>query len=270
MRNRSILAVLIAVLASGAPAQQDGLRSLETGVDARAWEAVGRLDFAGDGFCTGALIASDLVLTAAHCLYDSSGNQIDHAKIQFLAGWRNGRASAYRDVRRAVVHPDYTYGGEVSSARVRNDVALLELVRPIQNTTIDPFGMAARPVKGDSVGVVSYGRDRAQAPALQEVCTVLSTQSGVLLTSCSVDFGSSGAPIFTFADGTPQIVSVVSAKAKLEGENVAFGTDLQTLHVLQAELDAGRGFFANTPPITSRVTVGQRRDTGAKFIRPTE
>ena len=39
------------------------LKTLITGDDSRGWEAVGRLDMAGQAFCTGALIASDLVLT---------------------------------------------------------------------------------------------------------------------------------------------------------------------------------------------------------------
>lgn len=270
MRHQLLSVCILIFFGSGVVAQDAGLRSLETGVDARAWEAVGRLDLGGKGFCTGALIAERLVLTAAHCLYDNQTRErIDHGNIEFRAGWRNGRAGAYRAIRRAVVHPDYVFDTEVSSARVRNDLALLELQRPIRNTTIKPFKTAARPRPGDKVGVVSYARDRAEAPSLQEVCKVLAQQEGVLVTSCSVDFGSSGAPIFTYSNGTAQIVSVVSAKAEVDGDRVSLGTALGTpLEVLRAELVAGRGVFQQGST-QKRVQVGQdTRQNGAKFVKP--
>ena len=271
MRRWMALSLIATVVTSAAFAQDARLKRLDSGVDATAWEAVGRLDIGGTGFCTGALIAPRLVLTAAHCLYDRDTKQrIDHSGVQFLAGWRNGRAGAYRDVRRAVVHPDFIYDGDVSSDRVRNDLALLELQRPIRNTTIQPFSTAARPRPGDSVGVVSYAKDRSEAPSLQEVCKVLAQQEGVLVTSCSVDFGSSGAPIFTFHEGEAHIVSVVSAKAEVDGQRVSLGTSLgATLAILQAELVAGKGVFQDGAPRRKRVIVGQTNtDTGAKFVKP--
>jgi protease YdgD len=259
------------LLTSGAVAQDSRLKRLDNGDDAKAWEAVGRLDIDGKGFCTGTLIAPKLVLTAAHCMYNSdTGERLDGGRIEFLAGWRNGRADAYRDVARVVVHPDYVYTETLSSERVRNDLALLELEQPIRNASIKPFKTAARPRTGDSVGVVSYAFDRSEAPSLQEVCEVLARQDGVLVTSCSVDFGSSGAPIFIVEGGEAHIVSVVSAKAKVHGEDVSLGTALgQPLAELRAELVAGRAVYLGSKPGERRIRVGDdKTNSGAKFVRP--
>lgn len=270
MRNW-VICLVLALCPLTAAAGNTALQQLDTTDAGRGWDAVGRLDIGGTGFCTGSLIAPDVVLTAAHCLFEKkTGAPIRIETIEFLAGWRNGRASAYRYVRQAVVHPDYVYDSEVTSERVRNDVALLKLQRPIQNTTVIPFETAPRPDKGDSVGVVSYAQDRSEAPALQQVCDVMARQEGVLVMSCDVDFGSSGAPIFTFEGDRPRIVSVVSAKAEVEGARVALGTQLdQPLAQLRAELAAGHTIGSASPAAIKRLAVGTRRnDTGAKFVKP--
>ena len=263
MRNW-IRALALALTPMAAMAQDTGLESLDTTDAGRAWMAVGRLDINGAGFCTGTLIAPSLVLTAAHCLFDKvTGQRVDLAQVEFLAAWRLGRASAYRAARQAVIHPDYRYDKESSSAQIGSDIALIELWQPIRHTTIIPFETGNRPSRGEEVGVVSYAKDRAEAPSLQEVCSVMTRRFEVLVMSCDVEFGSSGAPVFSFEGDRPRIVSVVAAKAEFNGQRVAVGTTIEgSLRLLQAELSAGRGFRAST------IQGSSNKNIGARFIKP--
>ena len=265
---RVLLAVGLLVVAPPALAQENApLRELATADDGRGWEAVGRLNLGRHGFCTGALIEPQLVLTAAHCLFDSAtGQPFPPEEIEFLAGWRNGRAEAYRSVRRAIAHPSYEFGGPVRLDRVSYDLALLELDQPIRLPSIRPFEIDFEARRGDRVGVVSYARERSEAPSLQEICHVLGRQQGALVLSCLVDFGASGAPIFSMKHGVPRIVSVVSAKAELEAQRVALGTGLRdALGTLRQAMAAGDMRFHRAG---SGEGLGARGDSGARFVRP--
>ncbi len=243
-----------------------GPHRLATADEAAGWEAVGRLDIDGKGFCTGALIAPDLVLTAAHCLFDrDTGLAVDPSRVEFMAGLRNGRALAYRDVRRAMPHPAYVFDPAAGAADSGHDLALLELSQAIRSTQVVPFAIGAGIGTGARVSVVSYAFDRAEVPALEDLCDVLGEEAGVLVMTCEVDFGSSGAPIFQVEDGVARIVSVVSAKGELGGERVALGTSLTT-PLAELRIAFGQASGTATLPQVRSIAPGERAVTGARFV----
>ncbi|SPH24156.1 hypothetical protein DEA8626_03205 [Defluviimonas aquaemixtae] len=263
-------AMVLACLPIGAVAEGTALQALTTADATRGWEAVGRIDIGESAFCTGALIEPALVLTAAHCLFDqNTGAAFDNSDFTFLAGWRNGRAAAYRGIKRAVVHPEYVYEGRNRIDRVAYDLAFLELDQPIRLPSILPFSTGFDPQQGDQVGIVSYALDRSEAPSLEESCEILGRQPGILVMTCSVDFGSSGAPVFAMIDGEPKIVSVVSAKAEMDGLRVALGTamqdplgDLREAYAASESrfMKVKRGFGSDAAQVTGA--------GGAKFLKP--
>ena len=72
-----------------ATAENSGLKTLAKSGLREIWSAVGRLTLdGGQGFCTASLIAPDIVLTAAHCLYDEqTGAQYATKDFEFQVGW---------------------------------------------------------------------------------------------------------------------------------------------------------------------------------------
>tara|TARA_R110002096_G_scaffold70465_2_gene168965 strand:+ start:2459 stop:3310 length:852 start_codon:yes stop_codon:yes gene_type:complete len=279
MRVAALLLVplVAAVLALPALAEppNSALIELDRRDEVMGWEAVGRVDIGRGGFCTGTLIATDLVLTAAHCLFDPDGAPVDPRSIVFRAGLRGENVIATGRVIRAVAHPAYAPGRPATVENIRHDVALLELSEPIPAARAAPFAVQEAGT-GGRVSVVSYARGRADAPAWQRVCQMTAKEQGLLRFDCDVTFGSSGAPVFDLSGRRATIVSVVSSGLRDGDKAVAYGMELPALvQDLKAALNSGKGVLIadGDAPLAQirRIVLGggtaARNVSGAKFLR---
>lgn len=266
-----VCTVVIALmgLAGPATAQGSGLIRLTDRDDLYGWEAVGRVEIQGKGYCTGVLISPTIVLTAAHCLFDQRFNRVDEGNLQFRAGLRDGHSIAERSIARFAVLKEYNPADGVHPDAIRSDAALLELSKPIPTHIADPFVLHSGAEKGRRVSVVSYGQGRDNALSWQRDCGVLERYRGLMAFDCNVTYGSSGAPVFLKENGRGRILSLISAVGDDDGSRIAFGMELPNVvarlkRVLVAQpksTPAQSGF--------RRLRVGQGGGAaGAKFAKP--
>ena len=266
----------ILVLVWGLPGHAEApLKRLTLRQDVLGWEAVGRIELDARGYCTGVLIAPDIVLTAAHCLIDRQGSYQTPETIRFRAGLRDGAALAETGVRRIVVHPRYDPGAADVAERIRYDAGLMQLADPIPVTTAAPFQTSSLSDGARDLSVVSFGRGRDEALSRDENCSVVGRERGLIAFDCDVTFGSSGAPVFHRTGNRASVVSLVSTGFSGGGQRFAVGMELpQVVADLKVALRRGGGIAwdrAKSGIVTrgkGPESGGAKASGGAKFLRP--
>jgi secreted trypsin-like serine protease len=194
-------------MVGGAPPREDGVgRAVVTIVGSRGT------------FCSGALIAPDLVLSAAHCVMPGA----DYRIVQY----DTRHQPQLLEVRRTASHPQFNVQG-ILAHRASADVALLQLSAPLAARSPVPSGAPLEPVAPGArftvagIGVTRRG-DGKSGGVIRAASLAATGQPGRLqirlvdpstnnlsegLGACT---GDSGAPVFQDQNGRTVVIGVVS------------------------------------------------------------
>ncbi|KAA5605937.1 trypsin-like serine protease [Roseospira marina] len=174
------------------------------------WQAIGRVNRGPGGFCSGALIAPDLVLTARHCMSDRTVGELPSESMHFVAGYRFGDYDAHGRAAE-VLEPDAP--GPVG------DFAIIKLTKPL---TIRPIPLASpddmnwHAAAPSHALLASYSRDRPHLLSVDDQCIILGRTEDLLWRhNCDGPTGSSGAPILVGTDKGLE-------KARIAGITIGF------------------------------------------------
>ncbi len=189
------------------------------------WDAVGQVNVASlriIGQCTGTLVATNLVLTAAHCVINPiTKKPFLFSDIHFIAGVRGAENKGHATAQCLHFLANYQYvapekltptmpAQKVPVEFFTNDVVVIVLNNKIE---VDPAPLDERviPQPGLRLTHVAYPADHRFVPWVHFDCHLLRSdlEAGMWLNDCDTHRGSSGGPLFAKEDGKYKVAAIM-------------------------------------------------------------
>ena len=206
-------------------------------VHARRWSSTVALTEEINGhhrqFCSGVLVARDVVVTAAHCLNPFFSPFSDKIRIYVGNGEAGGKYRGQYKVKTARAHPGFSFENNVPFDRY--DFAYLILEDKVNITDISLTPVLRNPREtgealfiGNEVDIVGFGYTEDSITGIKhEVHTVITeiTETEIVLGGDGRDScrGDSGGPVYiTLGNGETRILGITS-RGDLCGEGGIYG-----------------------------------------------
>lgn len=188
--------------------------------DVFPWRAIGRINLAGRGYCTATLITRDVVLTAAHCLWNREMNSWYPLRyLKFVAGMSGTSVQGVAGIKRMLVSRAVSVAENPAAkpwGDIRSDWALLRLNRPLGDTLgYVPLSAGRRLSVGMPVVHAGYRYDRQEVLTVRQGCfiTGIYDRKRLLRSNCQSGYGDSGGPLLFKHDGQWYVLGLHSVRA---------------------------------------------------------
>jgi protease YdgD len=182
--------------------------------------AIGLLEMSDGGLCSASVVAENVILTAAHCLFDEEHRRV--VAERFSAGYDKGRFIATALIRDVYMPPEFDHRRFLETNEIDGyDWALIRLDHGIGHETgilpiraLDAKALAALiEENGPTMTQIGYGNEQSDHPVMRRDCHLsMVWKDNTYAHHCGTVPGDSGSPDLIYENDSYMIIGIESAE----------------------------------------------------------